>query len=224
MHRHLLLVSVSAAALFAGSTAASAADQADTWTGFYGGVEVGYLGVNTTATDLDGAFDTAGTGTSKNSPAVIGGVDAGFNKQWGAIVGGVEADFSGSSLDSTVPWAPDPSGGTLSTRLSTLGTIRARLGVAAGRTLIYASGGVALGNLRDTVADNSGDSASVSRNTGYIVGGGVEQAITPKISVKIEAFYSDFGTATANSQPTTGYQFRFKNTAAIVRTGVNFRF
>src|SRR5262245_41531388 len=88
--------------------AAPAAVVAYNWSGFYGGVHVGY-GWGSGSVDL-GLIDAAGglqgaaaagvfpTSFSINRDGVVGGVQVGFNRQFGQWVWGVEADISGTDI------------------------------------------------------------------------------------------------------------------------------
>src|SRR5262249_37674145 len=65
------------------------------WSGFYTGASVGYLGTRDTV-----AYDDVGSGctnvcgaTSERSHGMIGGGQLGFNWQTGPIVVGIEADL-----------------------------------------------------------------------------------------------------------------------------------
>ena len=83
------------------------------------------------------------------------------------------------------------------------GTVRARVGVAFDRALIYATGGFAF-------ADDA---------TGWTVGGGLEYAFTNNLSAKIEGLYVNL------DQDDNGI-FAIDNDAefGVVRAGLNFRF
>ncbi len=81
--------------------------------------------------------------------------------------------------------------------------IRGRLGIAWDRVLVYATGGVAFGDINSNIEVNGVDAAGVpffgqrSRSndrTGWTVGGGIEYALTPNWSVGAEYRYTDFGT------------------------------
>jgi len=143
-----------------------------TWTGFYIGGNVGWVGgagsLDVTGTPEYqalapyGLVPTSFSGHSNN--ALIGGGQIGYNYQFGQWVLGVETDFDGTTLDRSGSFT----GGYLDTELcpvnnphclphSTLtttgsanldwlGTARARLGFAPlDKLLLYATGGLAYG-------------------------------------------------------------------------------
>lgn len=133
------------------------------WTGFYLG---GHLGgsfgdeidydVYPESFDIDNAF--------------LGGVHVGYNVQTsGNIVLGIEGDISASGADFT----------------NFLASIRGRLGIAANRTLFYATGGVAF-------LDWDDDAYTDSTSTGWVAGLGVEHKLTQNLSIGAEGLYYSF--------------------------------
>jgi outer membrane immunogenic protein len=147
------------------------------WTGWYGGLNGGYIDangqVNTDATSLTFPSDPTTTTTmaaaatnqfKHRSSGFLGGVQFGYNYQWAPqFVVGVEADFQGSSLrgdastSNSVPTNTTfgantgswQTSTTVSRRLDYLGTVRARVGVASvPNLLIYATGGLAYGGVK----------------------------------------------------------------------------
>jgi outer membrane immunogenic protein len=88
-----------------------------------------------------------------------------------------------------------------------LWTLRPRIGYAMGKFMVFASGGLALTEVNYHVHfDDSADPSNALRydhastRTGWTLGGGAGYAITPRISLKGEYLYQDFGT---NSNTTT---------------------
>ena len=111
--------------------------------------------------------------------------------------------------------------------LTAIGTLRARLGFAIDRTLIYATGGLAYGRVENTFADTTGvgDYASNSSwKTGWTLGGGVEYAFTNNWTAKVEALYFDLGSQTVTSADFDPYVKKFDNTGWTVRAGINYKF
>jgi outer membrane immunogenic protein len=64
----------------------------------------------------------------------------------------------------------------------TLGSLRGRLGYAVGKTLVYATGGVAFLDSED--ADET--------QTGWVAGAGIEHKIRDNISLGLEGLYYSF--------------------------------
>ena len=201
------------------------------WTGGYGGITGGYGWGHSDQTDPgppiphNGGGGEGGDGHYSVQGGLLGGT-LGYNWQKGPWVYGVEGDFSWSDIKgrSEVCGAatvlPHPCG----TNLNALGTFRSRLGYAAGANgnwLLYATGGVAIGNLHawDTLTPASGN---VWR-AGWTAGAGVETVFAPRWTAKLEYLHVDLGDAqTFNIVPGVQESVGFR--ADILRAGINYRF
>ena len=93
------------------------------WTGFYGGLSLGY-------------GDVGSTGNVLNGSGEIGGILAGYRYDFGSWVGGVEADYDAANIDLA--------GGTGS--LNNVGRLKFQVGADLGKTLVYATAGWAHGD------------------------------------------------------------------------------
>jgi len=209
------------------------------WTGFYVGANVGAVwGRNSVSDDLSStAFWIAGgssvPGTlDADSTGVIGGLQAGYNWQYASVVFGIEGDISLSSLDHTVTTTTSIGGGPDSYRseLSTLGTIRGRVGWAFDRLLLYGTGGGAFARLKTEYVDPpsvTGFTISPRSNvTGWTAGGGFEYAFTDHWIAKAEYLHVWFPdrSETLILGPGASYTFNFRDSFDIVRVGVNYKF
>jgi opacity protein-like surface antigen len=174
------------------------------WTGLYAGTHVGGGFGHTQFTRQPAAGSIYGD--SVRSPMAMGGVQLGYNWQMPgtAFVLGVEADASVIGSDGTNTCLAS-SGFFLSAnchvRQSYGGTVAARAGYALGedaRTLLFLKSGVAALNQSVTITTNGlwpiSAASSSSTRVGWTAGAGVERAITPAWSVKLEYDYMDFGT------------------------------
>ncbi|MEL7542159.1 MAG: outer membrane beta-barrel protein [Pseudomonadota bacterium] len=159
------------------TVAAPAAD----FSGLYVGGHIGYGD-----SDVGGVFDTAGSAPFAefalyDMNALNGGVTAGYHHQTGAVVVGLEADYTwNGSGDSFV----DGEGDAQTLDSSYFATFRGKLGVVSGRTLFYATAGVAIGEMELTV--ENGDDQLTLDAVGIAFGGGVEYAISDRMSFKAE--------------------------------------
>lgn len=138
-----------------------------------------------------------------------GGLVTGWNGSSGKLVYGVEADLifgniTGSGSFSGAPIAGlAPAGITTSTsqRIGTRGSLRARLGTTVGeKTLLYATGGLALADVRSTADVVVNGAPSVAWNgvrtrtqAGWTVGAGAEFKLTSAVSLRGEYLYTDLG-------------------------------
>ena len=192
-----LLLTVSLLSL---ATAASAADlparpyskappaavvAAYNWSGFYIGAMGGY------------GWD------SGNASGAFGGGTIGYNWQLPAsqFVFGIEVDAAGASIKDSL--TADIGGGVMATeelKINSFGSVTGRAGFALDAALIYAKGGFAWANRRDSVSVPA-LGASFSDNqthTGYTLGGGLEYLFTPNWSAKGEYMFTSLGSKTYN--------------------------
>lgn len=137
---------------------------------------------------------------------LLGG-HAGFNLQNGNFVYGAEGDIGYRWNRTTI--VPG-----VVARNEWEGSIRARLGYAWDRTMLYGTGGVAFTHLR--VSTPAG--ASSASYTGWTVGAGIEHAIQDNWTVRAEYRYTDFGSRTFPG-PTP---VRLRDHS--VRVGVSYKF
>jgi outer membrane immunogenic protein len=219
-------------------TASAAPPTPFNWTGFYVGASVGVISQGTVQTDLDGDPYLGGVVGSTHNVNSVGpflGINGGYNYQMGRLVLGIEADIALLSLEDTKfgTFLDNGVGGACSwgfqSRLSNLGTVRGRIGYAFDRTLIYATGGLAYGQVENNVTqlpppNTPGKSFhSIGTKTGWAAGGGIEYAFANKWTVRCEGLYVDLGTSTVKAN-NSSCRFAFKNTYTIGRLGLNYKF
>jgi outer membrane immunogenic protein len=205
--------------------AAPALAQDVDWTGFYLGINAGYANgdMNIVTANPGGAFD--GLLIKLDSNGAVAGVTAGANMQMDHIVFGIEGDFDWSAMTGDAP--PINFGGQdsiVTGSIDRLGTIRARVGFAADRLLVFATAGLAGGAVKGVVTHFPTDpftSTTGGTQYGYVVGGGVEAALTDNLSVKAEYLYVDLGSAPYDLPPIVA---NTAATASIVRVGLNYGF
>jgi outer membrane immunogenic protein len=208
--------------LIAGASVATAADIGRSatpsltypinWSGAYAGADIGggWSSDNVNYYTGDGFPPYARIDTAKvDGSGLLGGVFAGYNYQLNnAIVAGVEGDFEGTSIGgknhcmivttSGTPYCP-PSSGAQSTSdaLPWQGSLRGRLGYAAGNALIYATGGLAFAQINTgyagEVAPGTGSDSFSRTRAGWTLGTGVDYALNSNWVVRAEYRYSSFG-------------------------------
>jgi outer membrane immunogenic protein len=169
-----------------------------TWIGPYLGGNIGY------------AWGSVDNNPTKPS-GFVGGVQAGYNWRFGPSsqwVVGLEGDLQATGADDTfAPW-----------KFSNpwFGTVRGRAAyLFINNFLVYATGGLAFGELR---AETFGLSETHT-NAGWTAGVGAEFLFAPQWSAKVEYLYVDL----ANSNFTVtgasnGYRF------GVLRAGINYHF
>jgi len=193
MYRLLL-----AAASLSVATAASAADlparpyskapppvlsPAYNWSGFY----IGAMGGGGWETD-------AGSGG-------FGGGTVGYNWQLpgSQFVFGVEVDAAGANIKDSL--TADIGGGFLATeelKINSFGSVTGRAGFALDAALIYAKGGFAWANRKDSISAFGMTISDSQSHTGYTIGGGLEYLFTPNWSAKGEYMFTSLGSKTYN--------------------------
>lgn len=183
-----------------------------TWTGFYAGVNGGYG---------FGDFTKGGKTFLGKVDGGLFGVTAGYNQQYNQFVVGVEGDLDYSSLSNTkTPFV----GVATRSRLSSLTTLRGRLGFAADRALVFVTGGYAGGQVKASIVDTRPGGITGSRSnfrSGYALGAGIEYAFTNNISAKAEYLY----TSLSGKNYFTGIdRFNTGLHVSTIRAGLNYRF
>lgn len=183
MNSKLLLAAfVSAAGLFAAPAAA------ETFDGPYIGVQGGW---NRAETAVATSAGTVIDEEVSRDALVLGGY-AGYNyKLTDRVVIGAEAGFS-AAFDDDVRALSTGSSLTIDPRYSFDLTARAGY-LVDDKTLVYLRGGYANLRARTSLATNSGTLRENDNLDGWLVGGGLERALTDRLSTRLEYRYSDFG-------------------------------
>lgn len=230
MKRHLWIAALAVAGTAAGfSVGAMAADMPVkaaapaaapfSWAGFYVGAHAEYDWGNYKISDALGPF----TGTA-DPRGWLGGFQLGYNgyiaPNW---VLGSEIDFSwgGVKGERSLPSLLID----ISTKTDFMGTARTRLGYAFDRTLIYATGGMVWAHVNSQSFNAAplfaNSNAPDTYHVGWTAGGGLEYAIDPHWSLKLEYLYGDLGHYT---QTVNGEVRRQSLTLNTVTAGINYRF
>jgi outer membrane immunogenic protein len=225
----LLLVSAGAFVSFAGSAAAQASKRAvlkapppraiDSAVSWYVGAHIGGGWASISAADA---------AQSLNASGGIGGVQVGANYQVQRTVYGIEGDVSYASVLGDVTGTVGGVTTTTGVRHRWFATLAGRLGFAQDRTLAYVKAGLAATSYTWSVSALGGAVSGSSSNDrwGGVVGAGVEQALSPGISAKLEYNYLNFGNrsesiTTAGGVVLTATDVRMD--AHLLKFGLNVR-
>jgi outer membrane immunogenic protein len=191
------------------------------WTGVYIGASAGYGWANADWGNLGGIYSAKG--------GMFGG-QIGYNWQFGQFVYSLEGGVDLTDLQDTI----NVLGCTArvcsakNMLLSTMPTVRTRVGMTFGRWMPYLAVGMAVGDIRTNTFGN------IRRNTfgleeinqtsaGWTVGAGVEVALINNWSARLEYVYADFGSMKCVLYcGLAGTTFDF--TMSALRGGVNYRF
>jgi outer membrane immunogenic protein len=226
-----IIVAAAAALSFAGGSALAADLPAKApyykapqgyygWTGCYIGVQGGFASMRSKNSFKDGLPTFTAEANTNDDGGIFGG-HLGCNLQYNQWVIGLEGDGEWTDLKGNDGGARGDIN-ELSARW--LASVRGRLGVTVGASLLYATGGVAFMGARSAVLD-AGEQESIRRTiTGWTIGGGWEYAFAPNFSTRIEYRYTDFGTEDFRF-PTNDYIERHNDIRVhAVRVGLTYRF
>ena len=104
---------------------------------------------------------------------------------------GVEGDLDWSNIRGSAACGV---GLTCETRNNWLGTARGRIGYAFDRFMPYVTGGLAVGNVKNSV---TGLSDTSNTKAGYALRAGLEPALSGPWTAKVEYLYADLGRSSA---------------------------
>lgn len=218
---------------------------ATNWSGFYLGVVAGGEFANTSTdfvfANIPGLPGTP-TRVSPNGSGGLIGAEAGYNYQIGKFVGGIEGDVDYARITGQGT-SVSPNGFFMAPtqqKINLVGTIRGRVGVlATNDLLIFATGGAAFGDVSMTTAflptgilggncinSSCGNGAVSATKVGATVGGGLEYALSNRITVKAEYLYVDLGHTSTIFPITLAVSTMAANSSYqehVVRAGLNFK-
>ena len=193
-----------------------------TWTGCYIGGNAGgkWIAHRETSVTVGSSTFVFDNNDNSGNGAFTGGGQVGCNYQTGQFVFGIEGDFDyfhRSESFTVGPFSPLGilvPGDNFSATSRWEASLRARLGYAWDRTLLYVTGGVAWTNVRfdanfvpttcGTLRPVTCPGLSVEDSqtfTGGTVGAGIEYAITNNLIGGIEGRYTWYGDKTFNAGP-----------------------
>lgn len=200
MKRLLLTVAIVAAGL------SGAAAQTTDWSGPYFGASVGanHLSggkdAHTPWNEFDGFDLQRVTGTRAGL-----GVYGGYNWQSGTLVTGLEAEANYVGFNrSTTTGNLRPNFLRFDRKLDTLVAVTPRIGYAQDDLLLFARGGVALGNFASGHNQNGNEIAGSTSRTGWLIGLGMEYRAAPNMSVRAGIDLMDFGRFRTDVPSATG--------------------
>ena len=218
-----------------------AAPMARDWGGLYVGINGGYAwGTSDWGLSTPLSATTAFRSGTLHPNGGIGGGQVGYNWQRGAWVFGVEADLDYRDAADTVSIAIFPVGfpvifRQLEARQKWLGTIRPRAGMVVGDVMVYATGGLAFGQVTDTqsliTTTGSQTFSASSTRAGWVAGIGAEYAMMRGWSTRLEYLHVDLGSTTLATPVFAapgqiGFvasSGTFPNRSDIVRLGLSYR-
>lgn len=193
---------------------------------------------------------TPAAGCDDDADGAIGGFRAGYDVQFGSFVIGAQAEYGWltGAEDTVTGYSTTPATYVFTRKLENLAAARARLGFATGPALIYATGGVARGDVINSFFTSNTANSFTPRgddkeSDGYQAGGGIEYMLAPNLSFTGEYIYTSLepgdytvrvgqGTAPASNPfilaPNTAGTDIIRSNGRFglhdVRIGLNYRF
>lgn len=222
-------IALAMAASFGVPSAAAQAQQ-PSWTGFYIGGNAGIATAQTRGSSLSSPFPAQ---IDDHGRGFAGGAQAGINWQFAPNwVVGLEGDIGRLGIDRTSAATFEYESGL---KTGTYGTLRGRLGYAAGPTLIYVTGGAAfvkttedwnfLGN-RFLPSPPESHSASRTANGGTY-GAGIETMLGSNWTARTEYLFINAGkssTQVIHADTAEPSSMQFDQKFHVFRFGLNYLF
>jgi outer membrane immunogenic protein len=224
-----LMTTASAAVLAGGAALAQPAPPPlkANWTG-------AYIGVNASASGHDWKFTDVGASCAFCNPRTMwdsdklgigAGAHAGYNWQNDRAVLGFEADFKWLNVRDTGRAQGAAGIASLFADVDWLSTFRVRAGITASPTILYVTGGLALGRVNNGWSTSNGK-ANILRKTktGWTAGVGIEHMLSPNTTGRIELRYVDLGKSTVTGTFCCGpITTQFENNLVEFIGGLSFR-
>ncbi|MGE3066331.1 MAG: outer membrane protein [Hyphomicrobiaceae bacterium] len=186
------------------------------WAGWYAGLQVGY------GRDGNAAFNETSLSTGVlnyvapySSDGLLLGFHSGYNFQRGRLVFGYESDFELTNVQGIFY-----NGNTASADYNYAGSLRGRIGLAHGNYLFYATGGLAYADIMTSLTIGGSNFAHTETTYGWTAGGGIEMALNPNLSARVEYRYTDYGDTSVSS---TAYRYPHENEMQAVRLGLTYK-
>ena len=215
------------------------------WSGFYAGINAGG-GWGATQTTGNSASDSEYSGSLNNLAisqnalqGLIAGGQFGYNYQFAfagmPIVAGLEIDGDWSGVQGTVSCAPVTANCSQSDKLTWTADVTGRVGYAWQNFLPYFKAGVVWGSFNHNLSASVGNSTNVTGSasntaTGFLIGAGLEYALSQHLTAKLEYNFLDFGTQTENinfsgsSLGSVTVNGSFKDQVQVFKGGLNYKF
>lgn len=219
----------------------------DLWSGWHIGLNAGYGDSSNSVEGSSGDFFPATEISQFPSPELdtkpsgfFGGAQLGADWALGSVLVGLEGDFQLSDIDGSetqctvLGGCADPDRYTADQSLDWFSTARVRLGLPIDRFLVYATGGIAIGevdlsaNLINNDETDAWPASSSKIEFGWTAGAGASWLFSDKASIGLEYLYVDLGDRTLSVEGTGPavefVNYEFENKFHIAKISLNFHF
>jgi opacity protein-like surface antigen len=202
------------------------------WTGFYGGLNAGAMKYTMSITDNQ-ATSFLATIQQVASPRFTGGLQAGYRRQLDVTqasgVFGLEfsANFSDALFQRDYGSSFALYQLASKNKVQNYQLLQLIGGVAAGKTFLFLTGGLSFITIRGSVTNLDSipffDSFTINRNAlGTAWGGGVEHAISEKISARLKVDAISPNTYSTSNE--VGNDYQISNSIVQATLGINYKF
>ena len=199
------------------------------WTGFYAGSHIGNAAAANNWNSADGIFANASPFAGQfTGGGILGGLQAGYNRQFGQMVLGIEADASSADIDGAARCAVGLY--VCESKIDALGTVTGRLGYAYGQFLFYAKAGGAWAHEKLQMVPSPGNGLNrifdgKELRFGWTVGAGAEYAFTSAISARLEYNYLGLGhdTVVVTDQLGSSANVSLAQQIHLFKLGLNYK-
>lgn len=205
----------SVAAMAAALTAVSAsASETSPFAGGYVGVQLGISDLKSSHSDLDYWYDNLRDAKNTDHEVQFG-LKAGYDVVHGPIIAGAYAEAQLGTLNSGYEIDPEYPSYEIGSKITTLASLRAKLGLTQDNLAIFATGGVAISDAKHRYQETD-ESSEYFRNNGrqlgYVVGGGAAYAVSQHSSIGVDYSLYKFSARTHDllSEDGTPNDARFK--------------
>jgi opacity protein-like surface antigen len=229
-----LLAGAAALALSSAANAQDAAAAKSPFAGPYVGVQAGVGQVDDRSDDLDDWYDQLGALQNNDSGGQFG-LRIGYDAVFGKAIAGALAEGSIGKLNALGEASSGGDGDlehyAIGTRVSRLGSVRAKLGLTDGRLAAFATGGLAFSNgkhrFRET--DGSGEVFDTKADrSGYVLGLGLAYALNNRMNIGLDYSHYEFDSKNnevieSDGSP-TGYFFKQDYKVRSLMLSLNYGF
>lgn len=212
------------------------------WTGLYLGVHLGAAMSQDRVSEVAPFYNGPGTfqNSGRNSPDLLGGVQAGYNFQFQSLVFGIEGDLGWMDINRSTQF---PAYQGVATRVGDsiasletgwYGAITGRLGITLDpKLLIYAKAGWGFVDSTVSYTDTNPTGITLVSGTsrsgtldGAVYGAGLEWAFNRNWSVKAEYLHFDLGSTSVVARGSDGVNYTFRRDLSVdtVKAGLNYKF
>lgn len=204
-----------------------------TWTGAYVTLQVGGGWGHSGFDIFPFVASPFNTDFGFNHGGVFGGLNLGYNIQLGQLVAGLQAEYNFAGISGNTIAFPV---NTVTSSIREFGSVDARVGWAFDRVLVYAIGGFAYADIRDSISFPipvavafASDRSYGSNRYGWDVGGGVEYAFADNWTARAEYRYYNWGSKTFYDSLAYGAPGLFAphtttETLQTARVGLTYKF